>query len=49
MFEFKRHFGLYKSIGLKRALGHLNMDFEGTHHSGADDAYNTARILSKIL
>ncbi|PWN65019.1 DNA polymerase III [Chryseobacterium phosphatilyticum] len=49
MSEFKRHFRLYKSIGLKRALDHLNMDFEGKHHSGADDAYNTARILSKIL
>ncbi len=49
MYEFKRHFRLHKSIGLKRALSHLNMDFEGTHHSGADDAYNTARILSKIL
>ncbi|AZA82279.1 DNA polymerase III [Chryseobacterium lactis] len=49
MYEFKRHFRLHKSIGLKRALDHLNMNFEGNHHSGADDAYNTARILSKIL
>ncbi|WP_454046782.1 exonuclease domain-containing protein [Chryseobacterium sp. Marseille-Q8038] len=49
MYEFKRHFGLHKQIGLKRALDYLNMDFEGTHHSGADDAYNTARILTKIL
>ncbi|WP_114820871.1 3'-5' exonuclease [Chryseobacterium sp. KLBC 52] len=49
MHEFKRHFKLHKQIGLKRALHYLNMDFEGTHHSGADDAYNTARILSKIL
>ncbi len=36
-------------MGLKRALDYLNMDFEGNHHSGADDAYNTARILSTIL
>ena len=49
MYEFKRHFGLHKQIGLKRALDYLNMDFEGKHHSGADDAYNTARILTKIL
>lgn len=49
MYEFKRHFKLYKSIGLKKALDYLKMDFEGNHHSGADDAYNTARILNKIL
>ena len=49
MYEFKKYFNLHRQIGLKRALSFLNMDFEGTHHSGADDAYNTARILSKIL
>ncbi|MCS4305498.1 3'-5' exonuclease [Chryseobacterium sp. BIGb0232] len=49
MYEFKRHFRLYKSIGLKRALDYLKMDFEGNHHSGADDAYNTAKILNRIL
>ncbi|MGH1519988.1 exonuclease domain-containing protein [Chryseobacterium sp. JK1] len=49
MYEFKDHFRLYKSIGLKRALDYLNMDFEGNHHSGADDAYNTAKILNTIL
>lgn len=27
----------------------MNMDFEGNHHSGADDAYNAAKILREIL
>lgn len=49
MYELKNHFRLHKSIGLKRALDYLKMDFEGNHHSGADDAYNTAKILNKIL
>ena len=49
MYEFKRHFRLHKSIGLKRALDHLKMNFDGNHHSGADDAYNTSKILHKIL
>ncbi|MGU3373409.1 exonuclease domain-containing protein [Chryseobacterium sp. M5A1_1a] len=49
MYEFKKNFRLHKSIGLKRALDYLKMNFDGNHHSGADDAYNTAKILSKIL
>ncbi|MBB4807924.1 inhibitor of KinA sporulation pathway (predicted exonuclease) [Chryseobacterium defluvii] len=49
MYEFKKYFRLPKQMGLKRALDHLKMDFEGNHHSGADDAYNTAKILRKIL
>jgi len=31
--------------GLGRTLSLLKMNFEGRHHSGHDDAYNTARIL----
>lgn len=31
--------------GLGRTLSLLKMSFEGRHHSGRDDAYNTARIL----
>lgn len=49
MEEFRDHFSLHKMIGLKRALEYLKMDFEGNHHSGADDAYNAAKILQKIL
>lgn len=49
MHQFRAYNGLYKMMGLKRALKALNMDFEGNHHSGADDAYNAARILREII
>lgn len=49
MHLFRNHNGLYKMMGLRRALNALNMNFEGHHHSGADDAYNAARILREIL
>ncbi|AYN00019.1 3'-5' exonuclease [Chryseobacterium sp. 3008163] len=49
MYQFKNYHGLHKMMGLKRALKAMNMDFEGNHHSGADDAYNAAKILREIL
>lgn len=49
MHQFKNYHGLHKMMGLKRALHVMNMNFEGQHHSGADDAYNAARILREIL
>jgi inhibitor of KinA sporulation pathway (predicted exonuclease) len=49
MHQFRAHNGLYKMMGLKRALQSMNMEFEGNHHSGADDAYNAAKILREIL
>lgn len=49
MHQFKNYNGLHKMMGLKRALKFLNMNFEGNHHSGADDAYNAAKILREIL
>jgi inhibitor of KinA sporulation pathway (predicted exonuclease) len=49
MHQFRAHNGLYKMMGLKRALKSMNMEFEGNHHSGADDAYNAAKILREIL
>lgn len=49
MHQFKAYNGLYKMMGLKRALKALNMEFEGHHHSGADDAYNAARILREMM
>ena len=49
MHQFKNYNGLHKMMGLKRALRAMNMSFEGNHHSGADDAYNAARILREIL
>jgi len=49
MHQFKAYNGLYKMMGLKRTLKAMNMDFEGNHHSGSDDAYNAAKILREIL
>lgn len=34
---------------VERALAKLGMDFEGTPHSGVDDAKNIANILTEIL
>lgn len=36
-------------VGMARALEMLNLELEGAHHRGADDAWNVAQILSKIL
>lgn len=36
-------------VGMTRALELLELELEGTHHRGVDDAHNVARILSKLL
>jgi inhibitor of KinA sporulation pathway (predicted exonuclease) len=41
--------GLSKSMGLYGALNYLKIEPEGKHHSGADDAVNTAKILITLL
>lgn len=38
-----------KSVGMARALGELNLNLEGTHHRGVDDAKNIAKILHWCL
>ncbi|MFM2386964.1 MAG: hypothetical protein RL660_1721 [Bacteroidota bacterium] len=38
-----------KGLGMKRALKHLNIPLDGTHHRGVSDAYNSAKILWWIL
>lgn len=40
--------GAHAGIGLKSALKMLGMEFAGRPHSGADDAYNAARICSHV-
>lgn len=40
---------LPKALGLGAALVHEKLEFVGTPHKGLDDAYNTAKILKKIL
>lgn len=39
----------YKQMGMDKLLEKLNIPLEGRHHSGVDDAYNTAKILVNIL
>jgi inhibitor of KinA sporulation pathway (predicted exonuclease) len=47
-YNIKRAFavaqGLPKQVGMAGALRHLRIPLEGTHHRGADDAANIARI-----
>ena len=42
-------YGFKDERGLQRALRHANIKFEGSPHSGADDAYNTAKIFLDLL
>lgn len=41
--------GLPREMGVSKALEYLSMNFIGQQHRGDDDAYNTARIISKML
>lgn len=41
--------GQGKGFGMDMALNQLDMDLEGTHHRGVDDARNTAKILQHLL
>jgi inhibitor of KinA sporulation pathway (predicted exonuclease) len=42
-------FGWDKEVGMNYALDRLGLQLDGTHHRGADDAFNIAKILIKIL
>lgn len=41
--------GLDREPGLNKALTHLDMKLEGTHHRGIDDARNIAKIFIHTL
>lgn len=41
--------GLTREPGLDKALEHLGMKLEGTHHRGIDDANNIAAIFLNII
>lgn len=41
--------GLPREMGMARALRHLGLPLEGTHHRAGDDAWNIASILSRLL
>ncbi|MCU0511108.1 MAG: exonuclease domain-containing protein [Anaerolineae bacterium] len=36
-------------MGMARALEHNGLPLEGSHHRGDDDAWNTARLLQKMM
>lgn len=40
---------LSKGFGLNKSLEMMNESFEGSEHCGADDAYNTAKLLRFIF
>lgn len=42
---FAQNLGLKKSYGMKKAMKILELQLEGTHHRGIDDARNIARIF----
>lgn len=42
-------FGLSKTCSLPKAVGLLNLKFQGVNHSAADDALNTAIVLKEAL
>lgn len=44
-----RFYGFKKERGLARALRHAVIEFEGTPHSGRDDAYNTAKLFLDMV
>lgn len=46
---FAIKYKLRHEVGMARALKMLNIPLEGRHHSGKDDAKNTAKILSDVL
>lgn len=41
--------GLHREVGLDRAMQHVGIQFEGTHHRGSDDAWNVAAVLWQLL
>ncbi len=44
--EFDDRIGLHNSLALKYAVGAMNRNFEGTHHTALADAANAAAILA---
>ena len=40
---------LSREIGMARALAFYGLELEGRHHNGADDAFNIAKILARVL
>ncbi|MHA1650612.1 MAG: exonuclease domain-containing protein [Candidatus Helarchaeota archaeon] len=47
--EFARAMGLPKEVSIAKAMRIIKHPFEGRQHRGADDAYNIAFILAKLI
>jgi inhibitor of KinA sporulation pathway (predicted exonuclease) len=41
--------GLDREVGMDEALEQLGLAMEGTHHRGADDAWNIAAVLCELI
>lgn len=39
----------FKRAGMARALRHAGLSLEGSHHRGADDAWNIAALISRLI
>jgi inhibitor of KinA sporulation pathway (predicted exonuclease) len=46
---FALKYQLPREIGMDGALGKIGVTLEGTHHRGADDAWNIAGLLAHVL
>ncbi|WP_144392106.1 3'-5' exonuclease [Pleionea sediminis] len=47
--QFSKSQGLKRKLGMAQALKHTNIELEGTHHRGIDDARNMAKLMPYIL
>jgi len=48
-FRFQNGLSTRKRTGLRGTLDAFGLEFEGRHHNGYDDAYNTARLLLEAV
>lgn len=46
---FSLMFNIEKELSLPKAMEWAQLPFDGRNHSGQDDAYNTAKLMRKIL
>lgn len=47
--EHKMFYGFTKERGMAKALRHANIELEGTHHRGGDDANNIAKLFIDMM
>jgi len=47
--SFSDYCGTKKRFGVRRALKRMDMEFEGAHHRGIDDAKNIAKIVKAMF